>query len=265
MGTSTSILTPSGGDWSPLKQDITSQFGGRATHCTPATLVGRTVQAAGGVGILSSTSGLRRGTRDRGGGSVGGIRASRTVSGLGGFGASVAEQGLGQTLDRLGLGELRGRPAVEVVARVAEHLSSHADGLDRTLLSGALRDTLLEVANLDDSVAYQDLAESLESFLEVNGVEGLVETFLANLIYDQVWFLIEQWVLKKSESNQDTEALRSSVDGACRQLARDTMNSLKDEGRFDSVDWFGAEGAALGRDIVRDVERRLNGAANEEA
>ncbi len=132
-------------------------------------------------------------------------------------------------------------------------------------MSAALRDTLLEVANLDDSVAYQDLAESLESFLEANGVEGLVEVFLSNLVYDQVWSLIEQWVLEKSESNQDTEALRSSVDAACRQLVRDAINSLKEEGRFDSVDWFGTDGAALGRDIVGVVEGRLNGAANEEA
>jgi hypothetical protein len=124
---------------------------------------------------------------------------------------------------------------------------------------------LLEVANLHDSVDYQDLAESLESFLEVNGVEGLVETFLANLVYDQVWFLVEQWVFKKSESNRDTEALRASVEGACRQLVRDAMSELKKEGRFDSVGWFGAEGAALARDIVRDVESRLNGAANEGA
>jgi hypothetical protein len=86
-------------------------------------------------------------------------------------------------------------------------------------LSGALRDTLLEVANLHDFVGFQDLAKSLESFLKVNGVEGLVETFLANLVYDQVWFLVEQWVLEKSESNRDTEALRASVEGACRQLA----------------------------------------------
>jgi hypothetical protein len=161
------------------------------------------------------------------------------------------------------LGELRDRPAAEVVARVAEHLSSHANGLDHTLLTGALRDTLLEVANLDDSVAYQDLAGSLESFLEANGVEGLVESFLANLVYDQVWSLLEQWVLEKSNSNQDTEALRSSVESACRQLSRDAMDSLKEDGRFDSADWFGTDGAALAIDIVSGVERRLNSAAEE--
>ena len=265
MGTSKSISTPSGGDWTPLKRDITSQFGGGTPRCKPVMLVGRTVQAAGGIGTLSSTGVSGRVRSGRGVASGGGARISSAVSGLGRFGSSVAAQGLGEALDRLGLGELRGRPAAEVVARVAEHLSSHADGLDRTLLSSALRDTLLEVANLDDSVDYQDLAESLESFLEVNGVEDLVEVFLANLVYDQVWTLVEQWVLEKSEYNQDIEALQASIEAACRHLVRNGMSGLKEQGRFDSIDWFGAEGAALGGDIVREVERRLNGAANEEA
>ena len=268
MGTSKSLSTPSGGDWSPLKEDIAYQLGG-SPRCTAAALVGRTMQAAGGIGSMSSAGVSGRSTggggRGSGGGSGTGARASRAVLELGGFGTSVAAQGLGQALDRLGLGELRDRPAAEVVARVAEHLSSRSDGLDRTLLTGALRDTLLEVANLDDSVAYQDLAESLESFLAANGVEGLVESFLANLVYDQVWSLVEQWVLEKSNSNPDTEALRSSVESACRQLARDAMGSLKEDGRLDSVDWFGTDGAALARDIVSDVERRLNSAAAEGA
>jgi hypothetical protein len=43
------------------------------------------------------------------------------------------------------------------------------------------------------------------------------------------------------------------------------MSELKKERHFDSVGWFGAEGGALARDIVRDVESRLNGTANEGA
>ena len=139
-----------------------------------------------------------------------------------------------------------------------------AEGLDGALLAGALRDTLLDVASLDDAVDYGDLEESLEVFLETNGVEGLVEVFLANLIYGQVWFLVEQWVLKKSESSQDVEALRASVEGACRQLVRDAISELKDDGRLDSVGWFGAEGSAIAMSIVQGVEDRLSGAADEE-
>jgi hypothetical protein len=117
MGTSKSISTPSGGDWSPLKQDISSQFGGGTPRCTPTALVGRTVQAAGGVGILSSIGGPGRG-QGRGGTGSGSARISRTLQGLGGFGAFVATRGLGDALEQLGLVELRGRPAVEVVARI---------------------------------------------------------------------------------------------------------------------------------------------------
>lgn len=262
MGTSKSISTPSGGDWSPLKQDITSQFGG-TPRCTPAELVWRTVHAAGGVGNLSSTGAPGRGGGSGGAGS-GSARISRVVQGLGGFGASVAARGLGDALERLGLVELRGRPAVEVVARIVEYLSSQSDGLDRALLSSALRDTLLEVANLQESLEYESLAESLESFLEENGVEGLVEIFLANLIDDQVWLLIEQWVLEKSGDNHDAEALRASVEAACRQLVRDAMSNVRKRGRFNSVDWFGAEGADIARNIIQNVEGRLNDAAKNE-
>lgn len=229
-------------------------------RCTPANLVGRTIRASGGVGNLSSIGGSGHGH-----GGTTAVRSNRiqhAVSGVGAFGTSVASRGLGDTLDRLGLGDLRNRPAAEVVARIAEHLSSHVDGLERTLLSSALRDSLLEVSNLQSELGYQDFAESLESFLKENGVEGLVETVLANLIYDQVWFLVEEWVLSKSESNGDSEALRASVEVACRQLIRGTMTELKDENRFDSIDWFGSDGVAFAGDIVQGVESRLNAIAN---
>lgn len=258
MGTSKSISTPSGGRWSALKYDISSQFGARTHRCTPAAIVGRTIQAAGGVGTLSSG---KQGGRGGGGVSGGTTSVRSAVSALGAFGADVAAQGFSKAVERLGLGDLRGCPAAEVVARIADHFSAHANGLDRALLSSALRDTLLEVANLHDSVEYPNLAESLESFIQVNGVEGLVETFLANLIYDQVWLLVEEWVLKKSESNRDSEALRASVENACRQLAREAIDELKENDRFDSFGWFGAEGTALARDIVQDIETRLNAAA----
>lgn len=260
MGTSKSILTPSGGDWSRLKQDITSQFSTGTPRCTPTNLVGRTVRASGGVGNLSSGSGT--------GHSHGGTTTARSnhvqraVSRLGAFGTSVASRGLGDTLDKLGLGDLRNRPAAEVVARIAEHLSSHANGLERTLLSSALRDSLLEVSNLQSELGYQDLAESLESFLQENGVEGLIETVLANLVYDQVWFLLEEWVFSKSESNGDSEALRASVDVACHQLVRGAITELKNENRFDSMDWFGSDGLAFAGDIVQGVESRLNATGN---
>src|SRR4051794_28872279 len=108
MGTSKQFPTPTGGPWTPLKNDISDYLDGDK-DITPAQIVGGTVNALGGLNVPSpgrgsANSGSRGsgsgggggasgggggGGRRGGGGSTGRASVGRASSGLAGFGAAV--------------------------------------------------------------------------------------------------------------------------------------------------------------------------------
>jgi hypothetical protein len=168
-------------------------------------------------------------------------------------------------VDSLGLSELRGRPAVEVIARIAEHLAEGADRLQQELMTATLRDAILECAALGGDGTYDALDIALQAFLGREGVEGLVESFLTHFVFDGVWSLVEKHVDTHSTGNSDSQALASAVEAACRMHVQELVSDLRREGRFDGVDWFGTEGARLGEGIVATLEFRLNNVSIEES
>lgn len=263
MGTSKSFSTPSGGAWTGVKNDITSHIGGNAS--VPASQVlGRAVAAAGLSSPFTgsrSPGGSGSGGGAGGGGGRGGRQGRRTVgkalAGLGGFGTTLRDQGLDHALETLGLQELSGRSAVEVVAKIAEHLAGEADGLQSELLTTALREAILDAAALEDDRSYQNLEASLQSFLNREGVEGLVVLFLTRYVFDRVWLFIENHVDLKSDSTTKSETMATAVEHACRGHVEQYVEDSKADGRFNQTNWFGRGGQAFGQQIVNELESRL--------
>ena len=181
---------------------------------------------------------------------------------MAGFGGLVGEAGLDAALDAIDLADLHGRPAIEVLARIADYIAETADGLDAELLRGALIECVFEAAELSGDSTYEDLEASLQEYLEREGPEGLAESFLLRVTFSKIWMLIEQHVNCRAESNGSAEALMVGVEDVCRTYVRDKFEELKEEARFDSLDWFGRDGRRLVNEIVQDVARRL-GAAEE--
>lgn len=265
MGTSKSLPMGSGGAWSSLKGDITSHFSG-SRPVTAASVVRDTVRASGGFG--AGGRGSRGGGGGGGGGSAGGGgsggRVGPVVGGLGGFGAAVRESGLDQALERLGLGDLAGKSPVEVVAAVAEHLAQTVEGPDGALLEDALREAILEASALqagDDQ--YSDLEAGLAEFLGRNGAEGLVEIFLCRFVFDAVWSTIEGHVLSRATDQDAADAFMRAVEGVCDSQVRGQLDDARERGDFNNLDWFGADGLRIGRDIVTDIENRVRTMVDE--
>lgn len=258
MGTSKSFSTPSGGKWSDLKKDVTGFLGGNS-DITPAQIVSGTVAAAGGLAVPLVSRPPGSGGAGGGGGGAGSARRVLTgaASALGSFGATVRGEGLGQALARLGLAELRDRPAVEVVARVAEHLAADAEGLAADVLTAAFREALLEAARLEGDTSYEALETSLQAFLEREGVEGLVALFLERYVFERVWVLIESHAQLRSDSDARSNGLLAGVEGACSATVRGLIEDFQTDGRLEQVDWFGGEGRRLADALVLDLERRL--------
>lgn len=267
MGTSINLPTPKGGDWTDVKREINSLLGDSAAT-DAQNLISSVLGAAGGMGF-SSTMGEGGGSGGgAGGGGIGGggnggrggtrgASVGRAVSALGGFAAALRGGDLGAALDALGLGELRDRPAAEVIARIAEHIAGIADGLQQELLGATLRDAILDAAALEGDRSYQNLDTALQSFLAREGIEGLVECFLTRYVFDRVWTLVENHVNLRTNSIDESVALSAAVERGCQSQVQSLIEDLRTEGRFDRVDWFGPGGQTLGNGIVSTLEFRL--------
>jgi hypothetical protein len=264
MGTSKSFPTPAGGEWTPLKKDITGHLDGDM-KATPERILGGAVRALGtlqmpAVSVRGGGAGAapgRTGSRGGGGGGGGGGAVGRSASRLGGFASAVQSGGLAGGLKVLGLDELKGCSAAEVISRIAEHLAEGADLLQRDLLIDALQNALLEAAALEAEAAYEDLAAALEAFFAANGIEALVQSFLTNYVFDRVWMAVENHAQMKDGAGAGAEALGNAVAQACRSHVESLVSDVKAEGRFDKIDWFGRGGTTLGDELVSELEGRL--------
>lgn len=264
MGTSINLPTPAGGDWTDVKREINSLLGDAVASNTQK-LISNVIGAAGGMGFPSTRGGngggggggSGGGGRGRSSGSARNASVGSAVSSLGSFATALQGGDLGAALDALGLGDLRGRPAAEVVARISEHIAGMSDGLQQELLSATLRDAILDAAALEGDRSYQNLDAALQAFLAREGIEGLVQCFLTKYVFDRVWTLIENHVTLRTESIDESAALSSAVERGCRSQVETLIEDLRGEGRFDRVDWFGPAGQELGNGIVSTLEFRL--------
>lgn len=259
MGTSKSMTTPRGGQWTDIKRDIRQYILGNSA-VSPSKIVGSTIAAAGGLPVHSGPS---SGT---GGGGGGGGAVSRTesirsiaraVSNLGGFGATLQNHNLNQALGSIGIADLRGRPAGEVISRIAEQLSNHVNGLQREVLRNAIQQAIFQAAELVDDLSYEDLEASLQSFLTDNGIEGLVELVLTQYVFDRVWLLLEDYVNLRDISPSDVSDVESAVEQVCRSNVNDIMQPYRTSNSLDDVDWFGSAGIRLAESAINALEQRL--------
>jgi hypothetical protein len=165
----------------------------------------------------------------------------------------VQERGLADALQSLDLSDLEGRPAVEVIARLAERLADGLDGVDGEILETALNETILEAAQLEEELGFTDLEAALQTFLNEQGLSGLVELFLARFVSNLVTAAILDHVDQKTDGEAQTEALLSGIEIVCRDKARAVIERYQSDGRFNRVDWFGAAGKRLGRELADSI------------
>ena len=233
------MSTPTGGQWSGTKSKITSSLRG-TRNVQPSSIVGSVVDAGGGVGVGGSPSGI---------GSV--------MGGIGSFGARLAEAGLQEGLATLGLRDLEGLSAVEIAAAIADRLAESLDGLNAELMRDALREAVLEAAELGDRDGLEDLENGLESFLGEEGVLALIALVLERFVFNAIWASIEDHALLTAPTREDFEALLTAVQVVCENDVGQAIRDVEERGEVQSVDWFGPEGARLGRRIFERVEERL--------
>jgi hypothetical protein len=175
-------------------------------------------------------------------GTVGSGRAAREIAlRIGGFVADVRDRGLDRALERIGLGELKGRPLTEVLAGLLDRLGGPAATIDdvdaRTALS-YVQDELLGEAQT---------AAEVEQILtgQIASLNIMLESFFGRYLYEQFCRVHFERL-----SQRVGEARARSFLQQIESFIRSTLANRTAGQDLSSVNWTGREGQSLVADIM---------------
>lgn len=239
---------PTGGEWTPLKNDAT-RFVKETGKATPQSLLSDYVSAMGGPASFSSSSGGDGGGTGGGGGGSGGgsggggsTRAARRVTqSLGNFLSRVGTAGLDVALQEIGLGDLVGKPAIQIARALLDKLAGPASTIDDAAARAACDDLIKEL--FQD--ARNDLDRVLKAALDARGLGGLLMRFFSLYIYRRFCRdFYENWKARVTpeKANARLGAIKKYID---TQLKARCVN--KD---ISAVNWSGGEGGRLVSQIL---------------
>jgi hypothetical protein len=245
---------PTGGSWTPLKNDATDFVQGTGSaEITPSSLITGFIRATGGLaGLLRGHGGavpLSSGTKGAGskksGGAGGGgalgsgtgtSAAVGTARNLGGFLSSVADVGLEKTLRERGLESAVGKSASDVTDTLLDEFAGPASTLDNALARESLAEIRDEI--LSEAETFEDVEKQLNAAIDELGIFGILASFFGHYIFKMFCRnFYEEWVKKVGETKATSslkeieEYIRSSVRANLTGRSVTTANWKKDEGK----------------------------------
>jgi hypothetical protein len=253
MGTSRGYRMPTGGNWTPLKNDATDFVqGSGSAEITPSNLITNFIRATGGLaGLLRGhggavpLSGIKSaGSKKPGGGGGGGAggagtgtsAAVGTARNLGGFLSSVADIGLEKTLRERGLEGSVGKSASDVTDTLLDEFAGPASTLDNALARESLAEIRDEI--LSDAETFEDVEKQLNAAIDELGIFGILASFFGHYIFKMFCRnFYEEWVKKVGETKATSslkeieEYIRSSVRAKLTGRNVTTADWKKDEGK----------------------------------
>jgi hypothetical protein len=226
MGTSADFSGGRGGPWTGYKRAATS-FAKNGGRQRAGIVLARHVATLGGTaGAVSSASAGRLATQR-----------------LGGVLAGIAEDGLPQTLERLGLQSLVGKDRFDVLEGLIDAIAGDGDDLEAQAARSAALDVLDQL--LPDEDADTDLSPGS---LSADDVRTALAAFIAAYIYNRAAPVIEERLNRLADAAQ---AL------ARDEEIRDYVRSIVDLRLADidplTVDWQGDGGTPIVQRILDGV------------
>ena len=253
MGTSTGYKMPTGGDWTPLKNDATDfvQNGPGISAVAPRQLIREYLGAIGGSPGISgnrtahgggSGSVSGSGTRSSSGRSA----ATRVGSGIAGFLSGVGSAGLAGALRDLGLEHLVGCSAADLSSGLLDALAGPASTIDDAAARAAL--AALNELLLADATTADEVEQSLTRALDDRGLGNILGQFFGLYIFERFCRdFYERWV-KSAGQDKARNAFKSVKSYIESALKSRTVNI-----DATKVVWNGPEGANIIGDVLRDT------------
>lgn len=248
MGTSKGYGMPTGGAWTPLKNEASrfvKEIGGASsgsanpTHASPKRLLGRYLEAFGGSRKVAS---------GRGGGTGGhvGRAAGRAGGKLGGFLSGVSSQGLAATLREIGLSGLVGKSAADVASGLLDAFTDPANTLDDEAVRTALSQLLSEM--LESAKTPEEVETVFSEIINERGVSRILADFFGKYLY-RIFIrdFYEGWQ-KRVGAAQANQKLREVKDYI--------LSSIKSKFAGEEStkrNWSGNDGLRLSQEIMNET------------
>jgi hypothetical protein len=250
---------PTGGDWTPLKNDATDFVQGtESADITPAGLVTNFIRAAGGLAAMlrgnggtvpsgGGTGGRRSGAgADGGGASAVSSAAVGTARNLGGFLSSVADVGLERTLRDKGLEGFIGKSASDVADALLDEFAGPASTLDNALARESLAEIREEI--LSDAETFEDVEKKLSAAIDEIGIFGILASFFGHYIFKMFCRnFYEEWVKKVGEAKAG--ASLKEIEDYIRSSVRTKLTGQK----ITPAEWKKDEGKQITETVLRDT------------
>ena len=251
MGTSKGIGLPTGGEWTPLKNDINNfAKNGETPTRTPGSLLNGFLAACGGADRIARGDGRATRGGGTGGGGGGGIgRAARNAGqNFGGFLSSVNTLGFDEALRERGLSDLIGHTAADVVTGLLDVLIGPASTLDEDATRDAFVDLNGELVR--DNAPYDELKRLYTESLNEQGTARLLARFFALYVFRLVSRYLSEKLLKQEPQDKRGHTLKS---------IKQTIKAKLDAELFDRdvarINWNGAEGRRITETIFKQTLR----------
>jgi hypothetical protein len=263
MGTSRGYKMPTGGNWTPLKNDATDFVQGTGSKdISPGDLVTDFIRAAGGLkGLIRGNGGSAplmgggspaQGSTTRGGGGGAGAggggtsAAVGTARNLGGFLSRVGEVGLQSALQERGLGDVVGKSASDVADVMLDELAGPASTLDNALARESLAEIRDEILN--DAETFEDVEQRLNTAMDELGIFGILASFFGHYVFKMFCRnFYEEWVKKVGD-------LKAS--NSLAQIKEYITSSVRTKltGReIATIDWKANEGTQVAEDVLKET------------
>jgi hypothetical protein len=239
MGTSADRTAGRGGVWTPLKHATASYMRG-LTSGSPSTRTYAERVLARHVPVLGGAAGASAGAR-----------AGRAgVQRLGALLAGVGQTNLGDALTSLGLAGLVGRERFDVLDELITFVAGDGNDLDGQAARDAACDVLDKV--FGDADTWTELTDAADLTVSRDGLATLLETFLAQYVYNRVPVIAER--LNRMTDPQMVQR----ADEEMRQIIAVMVSVRIPQDPF-AVDWAGSEGRQIADDAVRLTYDALQG------
>lgn len=229
MGTSSDFPGGRGPQWRDLRR-ATTDYAKTGGDALAHRVLGRFVAALGGAATATAASGATIGSTQR----------------LADVAAALGDGGLGEALERAGLGHLVGQSRWEVLGALVEEVAGAAAGLEEAAIQSAC------VRVFEELFPDQDTWEELASVrLDQDQVVAIIERFVAECVFGRLAQAVDARLA--AHDPHERERRNRELQALVAQLV-----ALRLEGRgVLEVDWRGAEGRELTERLVADVYARL--------
>lgn len=238
MGTSKGYVAPTSAEWGTLKGTVTRLARQSSISSTEAKeVLGQYVSALGGARASARSSGL-----------AGGSGAQDVARRVADFINAVSQQGLAESYQKAGLGELAGKATEEVVHSILDYLGGPGSTFDE--VDGRHAEILLMAELLEGADTILDVEARLAALAMPSELATLLTKFFGFYIFEQFNRVYYERLVQRIGAAKAERFL-----GQIKDFIREELRSQTFDLDITKVDWSGEQGKQIATEIF---ERTLH-------